>query len=158
MTCKQTMFVTFTLVVIPVLSAFAGPGICTPNPTAPGGTSSTIACVGQMQIDSALNYCKDDPESECTETPAYIFATIQGKLQEGSWGSFAACMGGNVACAACVVASALVCWTPPWLQCALVTGGCSLVCTGATTADSCCWSTCVLDMTTLHKTGGGTTC
>jgi hypothetical protein len=111
-----------------------------------------------MQINYALNYCDDNPESECTEIPAFIFATIQGKLKEGSWGSFAACMSGNVACAACIAAASVVCMSPPWLQCALVAGGCGLFCTGATTTDSCCWSTCVLDMSTLQRTGGGRTC
>ena len=156
------MIICIALPAAPVVSAQSGKGICKPDPTAPGGTTSNIkcvssSCVGEMKIMYALNWCAPDEESPCTESPAYIYSTIQSQMKEGSWGSFISCTGTSVACAS---VGALFCLSPPWVSCLLGVAGTSLVCAGLNISsfDSCCWSTCVLDMATLNKVGGGRSC
>ena len=140
----------------------AGKGVCVPDPTTLGGTTTTIqclssTCIGEIEVTYQLNWCSPDPESPCAEVPAYLRATVQPYMKEGSWSVFVRCAGLGAACA---TAGALFCLSPPWVTCLLGVAGVSLVCAGLNPSafDYCCWSTCPLDMATLKRYGGGRTC
>lgn len=119
------------------------------------------ACTGSLMTVVAQSQCSGQDNSECQNHPTSLMTIVSARPVDLGWNKFIDCVKvQSVACAYCCGAAGGACYglPNPW-TCILAPAVCGAACFGLSyTVDPCCWTNCVLDMTTLFDLPGGISC